>query len=83
MWTWWFLLVMVCALAVWNVAPAGASPFYLRVRRALQVAGGVGLVVLLALFRGVSAAGQTIGLQTDYWGMLGMIGWAYLVASLC
>ena len=74
---------MACALAVWNAAPAGASPFCLRARRAIQVAGGAGLVVLLALFRGVSAAGQTIGLQTDYWGMLGMIGWAYLVASLC
>ncbi len=80
---WWFLLVMVCALAIWNAAPAGVSPFYLRVRRALQVAGGVGLVILLALFRGRNNAGQTIWLQTDYWGMLGMIGWAYLVASLC
>ncbi len=80
---WWFLLVMVCALAVWNAAPAGASPFYLRVRRAVQVAGGAGLVVLLLLFRGRNHAGQTIWLQTDYWGMLGMIGWAYLVASLC
>ena len=80
---WWFLLVMVCALAVWNAAPAAASPFYLRARRAIQVAGGSGLVVLLALFRGANDAGQTIWLQTDYWGMLGMIGWAYLVASLC
>lgn len=80
---WWFLLVMVCALAIWNAAPAGASPFCLRVRRALQVAGGAGLVVLLALFRGTNGAGQTAWLQTDYWGMLGMIGWAYLVASLC
>jgi heparan-alpha-glucosaminide N-acetyltransferase len=80
---WWFLLVMVCALAVWNAAPAGASPSYLRVRRAFQVAGGAGLVVLLALFRGTNDAGQTTWLHTAYWGMLGMIGWAYLVASLC
>ena len=79
---WWFLLVMACALAIWNAAPAGASPFCRRVRRALQVAGGAGLVVLLALFRGTNGAGQTAWLQTDYWGMLGMIGWAYLVASL-
>ena len=79
----WFLLVMMCALAVWNAAPAGASPRYLRVRRAVQVAGGVGLVALLALFRGADHAGQTVWLQSDYWGMLGMIGWAYLVASIC
>jgi heparan-alpha-glucosaminide N-acetyltransferase len=78
----WFLLVMLCAVAVWNAAPAGASRFYLRVRRGVQVAGGVGLVVLLALFRGKNG-GQTTWLQTHYWGMLGMIGWAYLVASLC
>ncbi len=79
----WFLLVMVCALAVWNAAPADASPFYRRVRRAVQVAGGAGLVVLLALFRGTNDAGQVTWLHTGYWGMLGMIGWAYLVASLC
>ncbi len=79
----WFLLVMLCALAVWNAAPAGASPVYLRARRAVQVAGGAGLVVLLALFRGRNEAGQATWMQTDYWGMLGMIGWAYLVASIC
>ena len=80
---WWFLLVMVCALAIWNAPPPEASPSYLRVRRTLQVAGAVGLVVLLALFRGANEAGQTTWLQPAYWGMLGMIGWAYLVASLC
>jgi predicted acyltransferase len=79
----WFLLVMVCALAVWNAAPDGASPTYLHVRRAVQVAGGAGMIVLLALFRGTNEAGQTTWLHTAYWGMLGMIGWAYLVASLC
>ena len=80
---WWFLLVMLCALAVWNAAPAGASAVRLLVRRAFQVAGCIGLVVLLALFRGTGEAGQTTWLHTAYWGMLGMIGWAYLVASLC
>ena len=79
----WFLLVMLCALAIWNAPPAEASPRYLRWRRILQVAGVVGLVLLLAMFRGRNAAGHTVWLQTDYWGMLGMIGWAYLVASLC
>ena len=57
---------------------------YLRVRRGR--AGGrraPGWWCCWRLFRGANAAGQTIWLQTDYWGMLGMIGWAYLVASLC
>jgi predicted acyltransferase len=79
----WFLLVMVCALGIWNTTPAGASPAYVHTRRVVQVAAAVGLVVLLALFRATNDAGQATWLHTAYWGMLGMIGWAYLVASLC
>ena len=48
-----------------------------------RIAAAVGLVVLLCLFRGRDAEGHLTWLQHLYWGMLGMIGWAYLTASLC
>jgi heparan-alpha-glucosaminide N-acetyltransferase len=79
----YFFLVMLCALAVFNSPPADASAAWTGARRLLQVSGAAGLLLLLALFRGRNAVGQTVWLQPAYWGMLGMIGWAYLLAALC
>jgi heparan-alpha-glucosaminide N-acetyltransferase len=54
-----------------------------RFQASLQTVAAVGLVVLLCLFRGHDEAGHLRWLQHSYWGMLGMIGWAYLTASIC
>jgi hypothetical protein len=79
----WFTLALLCALAIWMPCPPQAGATRRRMHLALQVMAGVWLVVLLALFRGKDEAGHVVWLQHSYWGMLGMIGWAYLTCSLC
>ncbi len=79
----WFLLALGCAVAAWNPAPANAMPRRRRVQQGIQVVAGIGLVVLLCLFRGRDEEGHAVWLQHSYWGMLGMIGWAYLTCSCC
>lgn len=78
----WFLLALLCSVAVWVSPPSDATPSRRKMHTAARVAGIVGLVALLALFRGHDEDGHLVWIQHEWWGMLGMIGYAYLVASL-
>ncbi len=78
----WVFLTMTCAVAVWITAPPDASERRRKAHLVARVVGIVGLVAMLAVFRGHDDEGHVIWLQHSYWGMLGMIGYAYLVASL-
>lgn len=73
----WMLLVLLCAIPVWNAYPPAAGA-----RRAaflaLRVLGIAGLVALAAIYRR-SDAGHVTWMRPQWWGILGMIGWAYLV----
>src|ERR1051325_1935341 len=79
----WFSLALLCAVAIWNSGSPTATPERRRLHRAIQIIAGLGLASLLCLFRSKNDAGQTVWLEHSYWGMLGMIGWAYLASSLC
>lgn len=76
----WFLLAMVCVVGLWNVYPAGATVTRRQVFIALRGLAGLALAVLLIRFRGKDAAGNVVWLQHSWWGILGLIGWAYLVS---
>ena len=69
----YFLLFYVAMLLLWR---QGAG------RRELA-AGGALMLFLLATFRGeVNGEFSSTWLQPSWWGILGMIGWAYLLCSL-
>ena len=51
-------------------------------RRGIKIAGLIIIAAMLAIFRGQDENGQTIWLITSWWGILGMIGWAYMISSL-
>jgi len=79
----WFFLTLSCAMMLCTPAPEKASTLLRRLYFGARLAAGLGLVVLLCLFRGKDEQGHIVWLQHSYWGMLGMIGWAYLASSLC
>src|SRR5262249_54492753 len=76
----WKLLLYVGAILVWNTPPRepGSKRTVVLVLRALGV---VLLVVLALLYRSRETSGF-IQLRPQWWGILGLIGWAYLVACL-
>jgi predicted acyltransferase len=86
----WSLLAAVAVILAWCVVPR--EPGWKRnVFIFLKVAGGVGLCVLLAIFRRDPRPAEipfwgTVTdwrwLRTGWWGILGLIGWAYLTVSL-
>lgn len=71
----WSLLFYACVILVWNVYTfQNKIIIYI-----LRGTGVVGLIVLALLFRGGDG---TETMQPQWWGILGLIGWAYLIASM-
>ncbi len=86
----WGLLAYIAIILAWCVVPS-AEGSKRKVLLSLRVVGVVGLLILLAIYRREPVATQVLGvgeveqwrwLRTQWWGILGLIGWAYLVASL-
>jgi len=78
----WFLLAMLAVVALWTVHPADAPKAKRRVWLGLRILAGAGLAALLVVFRGKNAGGEVVWLQHAWWGILGLIGWAYLVCCV-
>jgi heparan-alpha-glucosaminide N-acetyltransferase len=76
----WIILVFTAVIIVWNSYPKkSVNEKYLLY--ALRLAGVVLLIYLAAIYRG-GTEDNVCWLQTSWWGILGLIGWAYLAASL-
>lgn len=74
----WALLMYLSVFLVWNDYPAGRGKLLHKILRA---AGAATLIFLVIVFR--SGATDDPGwIITGWWGILGLIGWGYLAASL-
>ena len=78
----WFFLALGSAAVLWWVPREGPLATQPRWRFALRLLALLGLGFCLGVFRGKSGEGGTVWLQHSWWGILGMIGWAYLNCSL-
>jgi heparan-alpha-glucosaminide N-acetyltransferase len=78
----WYLLAYLAVIALWMIYPRIEN----RRRRALYLGLRLGavlvLLVLVIIFRGRTESGAVVWLQPQWWGILGQIGWAYLLCSL-
>ena len=74
----WALLMYVSVFFVWNDYPADRRKMLFTILRAAGVAA---LIFLVIIFRS-GPADDPGWLITGWWGILGLIGWGYLVASL-
>ena len=74
----WALLMYISVFLVWNDYPEGRGKVLFMILRAMGVAA---LIFLVIIFR--SGPSDDPGwLITGWWGILGLIGWGYLAASL-
>jgi predicted acyltransferase len=74
----WYSLSCLSFILIWNVYSSSVQPW---IRRALQGAGIGILLVLAFVYRGGEAENLN-RFSTYWWGILGLIGWSYLVSSL-
>ncbi len=74
----WNILMTVAVVMIWAAPAADAAAR--RRQRLLQVAGVALLAVLAFTYRGTDLTGL-IQLRPHWWGILGLIGWAYLLVA--
>lgn len=74
------LLMVLGFFLVWNVYPK-ATDYKQYVFIGLQLLGASLLVWLAVVFRG-NAGNEIVGFRTQWWGILGLIGWAYLGSAV-
>ena len=72
----WSLLFYICVVLVWNVYKL-SKPTLVYVLKGIGIAG---LLVLAFIYRG--GKDGTEYLQPHWWGILGLIGWAYLYSCI-
>jgi len=72
----WSLIMYLSVLAIWSTAPKTWSKTQIL---ALRAVGITGLVAMAWVFEGPEGAWMT----PQWWGILGLIGWAYIIALAC
>ena len=72
----WCILVYSCVILTWNVYTFRNT----TISTTLRVCGIVGLIILGFIFRGGPAG--DLRLAPQWWGILGLIGWAYLYSCI-
>jgi len=76
------ILMVLGFFLCWNVYPKQDKTGK-YISYALQTVGFIVLIILAALYRSKSGSdGQVHWLQIKWWGILGLIGWAYGITSL-
>jgi heparan-alpha-glucosaminide N-acetyltransferase len=70
----WTLLMFIYVLLIWSNYPKTLSPV---ITLGAKLIGVAGLVMLWWMYKGPNETGMT----TQWWGILGLIGWAYLIAG--
>ncbi len=73
----WNPLCCLCFIMIWNKYPA---EFNKMVSNILKAAGIMVLIVLAFIYRGGENGEDRF--EPHWWGILGLIGWAYLVSAL-
>lgn len=74
----WTFLMYLGVILVWNAQPREPEPGR-KIYRGFRWAGILLLIVLAFLYRG-GGEKRLIEMRPQWWGILGLIGWAYLVA---
>ncbi len=72
----WSLIMYTGVFLIWNNYKVTDKNFYLI--NGLRLAGVAMIVPMVYIFR----SGETAGFSFNSWGILGTIGWGYLVAAL-
>jgi len=78
----WKFLAFIAAIGLWHVSRRPQTPARRRFTTILRFGSAFLLAFLMVIYRGKTADGEIIRLEHSWWGILGMIGWAYLVSSL-
>ena len=72
----WKTSLFICAILIWNIYPKNNK--WPQISKGLKIVGVVGMWILWYTFR--KGENGDIGMTSSWWGILGLIGWAYLLS---
>jgi len=78
----WFFLAYAAVVVLWMSYPRTESLSRRRLCLGLRIGAAAALIALAVIYRGQAGGGPVHGLRHSWWGILGMIGWTYLAASV-
>ena len=73
----WYPLCCLSFILIWNVYPKSAKRSLVYVARAIGI---ITLIILAIIYRG--GEDGNVKFSPQWWGILGLIGWAYLASGL-
>ncbi len=73
----WYPLSCFCFILIWNVYPRSSNKSLVYTAKAIGI---ITLIALAILYRGGEEGNERFAAQ--WWGILGLIGWAYLASGL-
>ena len=76
---WWQILMTLAFFMIWNVYPRTTKPIR-NLYVGLQITGYLLLIFLAIIFIG-GTADNPVWIRPYWWGILGLIGWAYLICA--
>ena len=77
------IYVIICTAAffmIWNVYPKAESDKRVTFKT-LPILGVMILAAMFLIYKGKGYDGAEIGFSTHWWGILGLLGWVYLIAA--
>ena len=66
---------------IWNIYPSKLEKKWDIASKAIRLIGVIILIIMFLLFSGKDYEGNDIGFAIHWWGILGLIGWVYLIAA--
>jgi len=74
----WNSICCLCFILIWNTYPKTSNKIFINILRGAAV---IALICLAFLYRG-GADDSIYTFSPQWWGILGLIGWAYLASGL-
>jgi heparan-alpha-glucosaminide N-acetyltransferase len=74
----WAILMYLFVILIWN---RNSNHEYFYTKKWVKYLAAAGLIALLFLYRSEDQTGL-IQMRPDWWGILGLIGWAYFIACI-
>ena len=78
------IYVIISSIAffmIWNIYPSKLEKNWDIASKAIRLTGVIILIIMFLLFSGKDYEGNDIGFAIHWWGILGLIGWVYLIAA--
>ncbi len=75
------IISTIAFFMIWNIYPIKPEKKWYTGFKTIRITGVIILIIMFLIFVGKDNEGNEIGFAIHWWGILGLIGWVYLIAA--